>query len=260
MFFFSCCRSGATCVYLIINACGLHFNSFKLIISESWIKDKGVKMLLYGLVCLYCVSPAQLNYVFAVVKHALKRRWSIIPLTHIKIWWLQKHSIPHYNLNLLNQLFPSCLGNCTCVGIKISWSAPVVGLIYQLYCGFALLMVHTVKQCLCSYRCVSSVPARSAPAQSWAMLDKWWFNRRNIQDVTCAVTKNMFGERSRAVFFPPPTPVIEQLESLRDKQYLCPWGAKAKEGHNKSAGSSYRQNSPESLKTVFVIRLNIDPC
>lgn len=58
---------------LIINAWGLHFNSFRLIISKSWIKDKGVKMLLYGLACLHCMSPAQLNYVFALVKHALKR-------------------------------------------------------------------------------------------------------------------------------------------------------------------------------------------
>ena len=83
--FFFDLRSGAACVYLIINACGLHFNSFKLIISESWIKDKGVKMLLYGSMSLLCMSPAQMNYVYVLVKHALKRGLNIIPLTHFQM-------------------------------------------------------------------------------------------------------------------------------------------------------------------------------
>lgn len=84
-FFFFYFRSGASCVYLIINACGLHFNSFKLIISESWIKDKGVKMFLYGLVYLFYMSSAQMNYVHAVVKHAWKRGLNFIPLTHFRM-------------------------------------------------------------------------------------------------------------------------------------------------------------------------------
>lgn len=95
-----------------------------------------------------------------------------------------------------------------CTGINILRSASVVGVISLFYHSLAFLMVHTVKhwQHLCSFvaKClhqyVSRVLSWSALAQSWLMLDKWWFNRLNIQDVTCAVTKNMFGESSGASF------------------------------------------------------------
>ena len=78
-FFFSLhsssCRSGASCVYLIINACGLHYNSFKLIISESWIKE--LRLLLYGF-GVSALYVSKLNLVHALVEQALRKWLNII--------------------------------------------------------------------------------------------------------------------------------------------------------------------------------------
>lgn len=49
-------------------------------------------------------------------------------------------------------------------------------------------------------------------------------NKYTVQYVTCASTKNMFGETTRVLLFSPPTPVAEQLDSQKDKQYLRPEG------------------------------------
>lgn len=105
MFFFFYYSSGATCVYLIINACGLHFNSSKLIIFKTWIKELRCPFMVF---CV-CVSPALLNYVCVLVKHASKRRLKIIPLAHFKMQRLREHNIPYclqtYDLNPFHLLF-----------------------------------------------------------------------------------------------------------------------------------------------------------
>lgn len=56
-------RSGTSCLYIIIKACSLHV---KLIISESWMKAKGVNIsFMVWYVCVYCTSSS-FDYVFAL--------------------------------------------------------------------------------------------------------------------------------------------------------------------------------------------------
>ena len=68
--FFSYLKSRATRVYLIINGRGRLFNSFKLIISERWVKELMCSFTVYCAV--HCMSPSQVNHVYPQVKQALK--------------------------------------------------------------------------------------------------------------------------------------------------------------------------------------------
>lgn len=84
---------------------------------------------------------------------------------------------------------------CVCTGIKISWSASVVGLICWLYYGLAFLMVKHW-QCLCSFvaKCLHQYVST---VLSWQMV----IPKNNLTVCGLCYDQNMFGGSSKA---PPP--------------------------------------------------------